>query len=125
MVEFDFPSNAIKLGEKWHKCVDINDQRTVGLVSQYTILSQKAWHQDTDQQISEKLNNNTIRPSSSPWNVPVILVKKKDGSKYFVCDFWGLNDVTKKDTYPLPQDAWDQILVNPFCSFCILVDALE
>ena len=49
------------------------------------------------------LENDIIRPSSSPWNAPVILVKKKDNSMRFVCDFRGLNDVTKKDTYPLPH----------------------
>ena len=49
------------------------------------------------------LDNGIIRPSSSPWNSPTILVKKKDGSMRFVCDFHGLNDVTKKDSYPLPH----------------------
>ena len=37
VVEFDFSRNAIKLGDQWHKCVDINDQCTVGLVSQFTL----------------------------------------------------------------------------------------
>ena len=49
------------------------------------------------------LENHIIRPSTSPWNAPLILVKKKDGTNRFVCDFRGLNDVTKKDTYPLPN----------------------
>ena len=49
------------------------------------------------------LENNIIRRSSSPWNAPVILVKKKDGSLRFVYDFRGQNDVSKKDTYPLPH----------------------
>ena len=62
-----------------------------------------AWHQETDKQISEMLQNNIIRPSSSLWNAPVILVKKKDGSIRFVCDFRGLSEVTKKETYPLPH----------------------
>ena len=37
VVDFDFSCNAIKLGDQWHKCVDINDQCTVGLVSQFTL----------------------------------------------------------------------------------------
>ena len=35
------------------------------------------WHADIDNQISEMLENNIIRHSSSPWNAPVILVKKR------------------------------------------------
>ena len=47
------------------------------------------------------LDNEIIRPSSSRWSSPIILLKKKDNTTRFVCDFRGLNDVTKKDTYPL------------------------
>ena len=62
-----------------------------------------AWHPEVDKQIQEMSNNNIIQPSSSPWNAPILLVKKKDNTMRFVCDFRGLNDVTKKDSYPLPQ----------------------
>ena len=62
-----------------------------------------AWEGEVSNQIQEMLDNGIIRPSSSPWNSPIILVKKKDGTMRFVCDFRGLNDVTKKDTYPLPH----------------------
>ena len=49
------------------------------------------------------VDNEIIRHSTSPWNSPIILVKKKDNSTRFVCDFRALNDVTKKDSYPLPH----------------------
>ena len=62
-----------------------------------------AWEKEVEDQIAEMLKNGIIRPSSSPWNSPIILVKKKDNSMRFVCDFRGLNNVTKKDTYPLPH----------------------
>ena len=62
-----------------------------------------AWNDEINKQIQQMLENDIIRPSSSPWNAPVILVKKKDNTMRFVCDFRGLNDVTKKDTYPLPH----------------------
>ena len=53
--------------------------------------------------------NDIIEHSSSPWNSPILLVRKKDGTTRFVCDFRGLNSVTKKDSYPLPkiQDVMD------------------
>ena len=62
-----------------------------------------AWDNEVSNQVQQMLDNGIIRPSSSPWNAPVILVKKKDDSMRFVCDFRGLNDVTKKDSYPLPH----------------------
>ena len=62
-----------------------------------------AWEKEVDSQVKEMLANDIIRPSESPWNSPIILVKKKDNSMRFVCDFRKLNDVTKKDTYPLPH----------------------
>ena len=61
----------------------------------------QAWTSEVNEQIQGMLDNDIIRPSSSPWNAPIILVKKKDNTMRFVCDFRGLNDVTKKDSYPL------------------------
>ncbi len=63
----------------------------------------QAWDDEVNTQVKEMLDNEIIRPSTSPWNAPIILVKKKDNSLRFVCDFRGLNDVTKKDAYPLPH----------------------
>ena len=71
-----------------------------------------AWQHDMREQISEMLSNEIIHPSASPWNAPVFLVKKKDNSTFFVYDFRGVHDVTKKDTYPLPhiKDVIDKVV---------------
>jgi hypothetical protein len=57
--------------------------------------------------IDQLLSDRIIRHSNSPWNSPIILVKKKeDASKRdewrLVVDFRRLNEVTVGDSYPLP-----------------------
>ena len=46
-------------------------------------------------------NKGVTEESDSPWSSPVVLVRKKDGSLHFCIDYRRLNDVTKKDCFPL------------------------
>ena len=52
-----------------------------------------------------------IRPSTSLWRAPVLLVKKKDGSLRLCIDYRELDRVTVKNRYPLPRidDLFDQM----------------
>ncbi len=52
--------------------------------------------------ISDSLAAKIIRPSSSPAGAGVFFVKKKDGSHRPCIDYRGLNNITMKNTYPLP-----------------------
>lgn len=53
--------------------------------------------------VEEMSRQGIIRPSKSPWCSPVVLVKKKNGTTRFCVDYRRLNEVTKKDSYPLPR----------------------
>ena len=57
-------------------------------------------------------------PSSSPWESPIVLVAKKDGSTTFCVDYRKLNAVTKLDVFPLPRidDSLDLLSGTNFSS---------
>src|SRR6266581_6374198 len=57
---------------------------------------------ELDAFLRENLANGRIRPSKSPTGAPVFFVKKKDGSLRLVQDYRKLNEVTVKNSYPLP-----------------------
>ncbi len=52
--------------------------------------------------ISDSLAAKIIRPSSSPAGAGFFFVKERDGSLRPCIDYRGLNDITVKNTYPLP-----------------------
>ena len=53
--------------------------------------------------IDEMLNAGLIVESESPWCSPTVLVKKKDGSMRICIDYRRVNEVTVKDSYPIPK----------------------
>ena len=53
--------------------------------------------------LDEMLHRNIIQGSASPWETPIVLVKKKDGSFRFCVDYCKVNNVMKKDAYLLPH----------------------
>lgn len=60
---------------------------------------------EIDKELNRMLNLGVIQSSSSPWSNPIVSVKKPDGSVRLCLDSRKLNNVTKKDAYPLPHIA--------------------
>ncbi|KAL5457023.1 hypothetical protein EMCRGX_G034258 [Ephydatia muelleri] len=56
---------------------------------------------DMNEEVRKMLSRGVIRPSSSPWSSPVVMVRKKNGSWRFCIDYRKLNAVTHQDAYPL------------------------
>ena len=62
-------------------------------------------------QTNEMLQDSrNIELSKSPWNSPVVLVKKSNGELRFCVDYRRLNNVTEPECFPLPRiDVFDTI----------------
>ncbi|KAG2957564.1 hypothetical protein PC118_g23956 [Phytophthora cactorum] len=55
-----------------------------------------------ESEIQEYLDLGLIRPSTTPWASPVLMIRKRDGGIRFCIDYRKLNAVTVKDSYPMP-----------------------
>ncbi|GBO22348.1 Retrovirus-related Pol polyprotein from transposon 412 [Araneus ventricosus] len=72
-------------------------------IKQYPRCLTLARKEEAERLVNEMVENGIIEESSSPWASPIVLVKKKDGSTRFCVDYRKLNEITKKDSYPLPR----------------------
>jgi len=54
-------------------------------------------------QLEELMKAGFIQPSKSPFGAPILFVKKKDGSMRMCVDYRALNNITIKNSYPLPR----------------------
>ncbi|GJU10611.1 putative reverse transcriptase domain-containing protein, partial [Tanacetum coccineum] len=69
-------------------------------------------------QLKKLQDKGFIRPSSSPWGAPILLVKKNDGSFRMCIDYRELNKLIVKNRYPLSRidDLFDQLQGSQFFS---------
>ncbi|GBN68513.1 Retrovirus-related Pol polyprotein from transposon 297, partial [Araneus ventricosus] len=72
-------------------------------IKQYPRRLPLAKKEEAERLVKEMVDNGIIEESSGPWASPIVLVKKKDGSTRFCVDYRKLNEITIKDSYPLPR----------------------
>lgn len=56
-----------------------------------------------EEEIELMLKLKIIQPNMSAWSSPVVLVPKADDSTLFCVDFRRLNELTVRDSFPLPR----------------------
>ena len=54
-------------------------------------------------ELDAMLKAGVVRPSTSPWASPIVIVEKKDGGLRFCVDYRRLNQLLKFDAYPMPR----------------------
>lgn len=58
---------------------------------------------EVENQVQQWIKDGIVKPSSSDYASPIVLVNKKDGSKRVCVDFRQLNKKVYRDRYPLPN----------------------
>ena len=69
-------------------------------------------------QVNELVEKGMVKPSSSPFCSPVLLVQKKDGSYRMCVDYRALNKKTIKNRFPIPriEDLFDKLQGSSYFS---------
>ena len=58
---------------------------------------------DLREQVDTLLKHEVIEPSNSPWSFALVAAPKKNGKIRWCVDYRRLNEITRKDTFPLPN----------------------
>ena len=80
--------------------ISTGEERPIGLRPRRVPLGMRSV---VEAEIDAMLKAGIITASESPWASPIVLVKKKDGTIRFCVDYRELNEITRKDAYPLPR----------------------
>ncbi|MCO5555927.1 hypothetical protein L7F22_009471 [Adiantum nelumboides] len=78
----------------------------------------QAQQEEIMRQVNELVEKGMVRPSSSPFCSPVLLVHKKDGTYRMCVDYRALNKITIKNRFLVPciEDLFDKLQGSTYCS---------
>ncbi|MCO5574510.1 hypothetical protein L7F22_028295 [Adiantum nelumboides] len=78
----------------------------------------QAQQEEIMRQVNELVEKEMVRPSSSPFCSPVLLVHKKDGTYRMCVDYRALNKITIKNRFPVPriEDLFDKLQGSTYFS---------
>jgi hypothetical protein len=89
---------AVTTGAVYHR-KDTGDARPIRQPPRRLHLAKQA---EVNEMLEDMKSKGVIEESDSQ-SSPVVLVRKKDGNLRFCVDYRRLNDVTKKECFPLPR----------------------
>jgi len=97
--------------------IDVGDAKPISLAPYRVSPKQEKIQVE---EINKLLKKDLIEPSDSEWGAPVVMVTKPDGSIRFCVDYRKLNEVTKKDPFPIPRirDILDALQGAQYFSTC-------
>ena len=90
---FTFTKDEIGLTNKVQHTIQTSDHPPTRVPYRRLPLS---YQSQVDSEVQWLLKKKIVRPSSSPWAAPLVVVKKKDGGLRMCVDYRRLNDVTVK-----------------------------
>ncbi len=108
------PADMSRTGLVKHT-IDTGDQRPIWLPPCKLPITKQEIEKE---EVQKMLDRGVIEPCQSSWASPVVLVTKKDRTTRFCVDYRKLNDVTRKDAYPLPRidDTLDALRCSQYFS---------
>ena len=82
-----------------HK-IDLEKPNDLGYSPLYKMTTAEL--EETKRYLQDNLHKGFIEPSHAPFAAPILFIKKANGSLRLCIDFRKLNELTRKDRYPLP-----------------------
>jgi hypothetical protein len=93
-------SDDYRRTDRLYHRIDMGEARPICQPPTRLLLAKQA---DVGEMLEDMQRREIDEESGRPWSFPVIFVQKKNGDLHFRVYYRKLNDVTKKDCFPLPR----------------------